>query len=303
MVSVIIPVYNAEMFITRCLESIIGQTYQEIEIILVNDGSKDNSLSILREYESGDNRIKVLSQENKGVAAARNIGLRSASGDFILYVDSDDWIEPNMIARLLELADGADIVFCGNDNADIPEQAKLTEKTEIETWDQQRQLLEFMKHKRMTGMLWNKLIRRSSTNGCHFNEKTGFGEDAEFLWQVLQNSRKMVVTNEILYHHTLEETSISHLSFSDKKYSAIPMWEAINGDVEKNYPELLTLARERLTCTAVFSLFEIKHSEYHNKENIRHMRTIARDNIVSFLKSQNVSKKFKLYAVAVCLGY
>ena len=303
MVSVLVPAFNAEKTIRRCLDSVLSQTYNDIEVITANDGSLDTTLSLLLDYAQHDQRVNVIDQPNCGVAATRNTALDRANGEWILFVDADDWIEPNMIARLLNFSDGVDIVFCANDNADTPEQVKRTVKSEVEVWDRQNQMLEFMKHKRMTGMLWNKLIRRSVTSGCRFNEKTGYGEDAEFLWKVLRKSEKMAVTNEILYHHTIGNTSISHLSFSEKKYSAIPMWESINREVDAEYPELKELARERLMCAAVFSAFEIKTCNYRNKEHIKHLRAIARRNIVRFLRSKNVSIKFKLYAIAVSLGY
>lgn len=303
MVSVLIPAYNAEKTIHRCLDSILAQTYCDIEVIIVNDGSKDSTLAELQVYEKKDERVKVIDQLNCGVAAARNTALDNARGAYILYVDADDWIEPNMVERLLKLVGNGDIVFCGNDNADTSDRVMCVNKTETEIWDQQRQMLEFMKHKRMTGMLWNKLIRRSITDGCWFNEKTGYGEDAEFLWKIIKKSRKMVVTNEVLYHHVLEDTSISHLSFSEKKFSAIPMWEAINEEVEKQYPELLELAQERLMCAAVFSMYEARGCGYKDKEQIAHMRRITRKYLRVFLKSKDVSKKFRLYAIAVSLGY
>lgn len=303
MVSVLIPAYNAEKTIHRCLDSILAQTYCDIEVIIVNDGSKDSTLAELQVYEKKDERVKVIDQLNCGVAAARNTALDNARGAYILYVDADDWIEPNMVERLLKLVADGDIVFCGNDNADTSDRVMCVDKTETEIWDQQRQMLEFMKHKRMTGMLWNKLIRRSITDGCWFNEKTGYGEDAEFLWKIIKKSRKMVVTNEVLYHHVLEDTSISHLSFSEKKFSAIPMWEAINEEVEKQYPELLELAQERLMCAAVFSMYEARGCGYKDKEQIAHMRRITRKYLRVFLKSKDVSKKFRLYAIAVSLGY
>ena len=303
MVSVLIPAYNAEKTINRCIDSILYQTYQNIEIIIANDGSTDGTLSILSDYAEKDKRIIICNQANKGVSAARNTCLKNAHGEYILYVDADDWIESNMIQRMLELINDADIVFCESDHAEISEQVEDIENVKIEYWDQKQQMLEFMKHKRMTGMLWNKLIRRNLTVGVQFNEKTGYGEDAEFLWKILKRSRKMVVTNENLYHHVLENTSISHVSFSEKKYSAIPMWEAINEDVKKEFPELLNLAKERLMCAAVFSLYDAKKCGYKNKNHIVHMRKIARKYIGIFLKSTNVSKKFKVYAIAVCLGY
>ena len=302
MVSILIPAYNAEKTINRCLDSILCQTFQDIELIIVNDGSTDSTLSILSNYAENDKRIIVYNQPNQGVSAARNTGLRNASGDYILYVDSDDWIEPNMIQRMVDLIEDADIVFCGNDYSETPGQVECIGNVKIEYWNQQQQMLEFMKHKRMTGMLWNKLIRHNITEGSWFNEKTGYGEDAEFLWRILKKSQKMIVTNEILYHHVMEQSSISHLSFSDKKYSAIPMWESVNKDVAENYPVLLPLARERLMCAAVYSLYEVRHSKYNDKDVIKQMRSIVRKYIWSFLKTANVSRKFKFYAVAACLG-
>lgn len=303
MVSVLIPAYNAEKTICRCLESVLAQTVDDFEVIIVNDGSKDSTWKMMQEYEQKDSRIRAINQSNAGVAAARNTLLRAASGEFLMYIDSDDWIEPEMLERMLSLSKESDIVFCGSDHAETPSEVKQPELIEIEKWDQERRLLEFMKHKRMTGMLWNKLIRRRTAEGCSFNPQTGYGEDAEFLWQVLKNSKKMVVTNEVLYHHTLEQTSISHLSFSEKKYSAIPMWEKINREVEQDYSELLVFANERLVSTAVYSMYEIHRCKYQNVLHISHLREITRKHIKSFVLSTNVSIKFKLYALAICMGY
>lgn len=299
MISIIVPVYNSEKYINRCLDSILNQTYKDLEIVLVNDGSTDQSLSILENYAAIDSRIKVVSQQNQGVAVARNTGLDNATGNYILYVDSDDWIENNMVGGMVELSANADIVFCGHDTANTPDKVDELGVIEIEEWDQERQLLEFMKHKRMTGMLWNKLIKKDLTEGCRFNPKTGYGEDAEFLWKILKKSDKMVVTNEILYHHVMEDTSISHLSFNDKKYSAIPMWEEINKEVEESYTSLIPLARERLMCVAVFSMYEARKCGYRNKEQLAHMRFIVRRHLFDFMKSKNVSRKFKAYALAI----
>lgn len=302
MVSIIVPVYNAENSIRRCLDSILIQTYEDIEIILVNDGSKDNSISILYEYANKDPRIIVLNQENKGVAAARNTGLDNAAGDYILYVDSDDWIEKNMVERMLELSANVDIVFCGNDSATSSENREISVDIKIENWNHEKIIAEFIKHKMISGMLWNKLIKRSLTEGCRFNPKTGYGEDAEFLWQVLQHTKSMCVTNEVLYHHVLDSNSISHLSYSDKKYSAIPMWEKINSDVVRSYPQYKEYAKISLTSAAVYGMFEARQCGYDNAENKRHMRQITRKNIIQFLKADYISKKYKLYAIAVCLG-
>lgn len=304
MVSVIVPVYNAEKYLRRCIDSILSQTYKNFELIIVNDGSTDNSLRILKEYANSDSRIKLINQENKGVAGARNTGISLVKGKYFLYVDADDWISEDMIECLVSLAEpeNADIVMCASDQASERRDIADKDKINIEIWNQNDQRYEFLEHKRMTGMLWNKLIKYSIAEKIQFNEKTGYGEDAEFLWKLLKNSQKMIVTNKILYHHVMEESSISHLEFSSKKYSAIPMWEGIVEDVYRDYPELSALVIERLMSAAVFSMYEARKSRYKNKDQIKHMRQIVRANLGAFLRSCNVSKKFKIYAIAVFLG-
>lgn len=302
MVSVLIPAYNAEKTIDRCMDSILSQTYQNIEVIIVNDGSTDNTLSILSDYAEKDKRIIIYNQPNKGVSAARNICLKNANGEYILYVDADDWIESNMIQRMVELINDADIVFCESDHAETSEQVEYIENIKIEHWDQRQQMLEFMKHKRMTGMLWNKLIRRNLTEGVQFNEKTGYGEDAEFLWEILKKSKMLIFSNEKLYHHVLDQNSISYQLFNATKYSAILMWEKVNEEVKVLDLELKKLAKERLVSVVVYSLYEAKRDKYQNRENIDHMRSIVRKNILPFLKSPNMSLKMKTYAILVCMG-
>ena len=114
-ISIIIPVYNSEKFVSRCLDHLLNQTYQNFEIICINDGSKDNSLSILKEYSKKDNRIIVLNQENKGIARTRNIGIKKASGDYIMFVDNDDYMESDYLETYAKNAiDGDyDIVIGG----------------------------------------------------------------------------------------------------------------------------------------------------------------------------------------------
>ena len=108
-VSIIIPVYNVEPFLARCLDSVVGQTLRGIEIICVDDGSPDRSIDILNRYAAQDDRIRVISQENRGLGGARNRGFDAATGEFILFVDSDDWIDPAYCERLYEAAREAEV--------------------------------------------------------------------------------------------------------------------------------------------------------------------------------------------------
>lgn len=110
MVSIIIPVYNVEQYLFQCLESVIIQSYQNLEIIIVNDGSPDNSHSIIRDFEDRDRRIKVINQQNAGLSAARNRGINKATGEYLMFVDSDDTIGIMMVEKLIEKIDGVDLV-------------------------------------------------------------------------------------------------------------------------------------------------------------------------------------------------
>ena len=137
LISIIIPIYNNEKFISRCLDSIINQTYKKIEIIIVNDGSTDKSLDVISKYEKKDNRIKVINKKNEGVSIARNIGIESSKGDYITFVDADDWLELDAIEKLyIEITEKNVDVVRGNyyinkfisDNANIAKMYELSNK-------------------------------------------------------------------------------------------------------------------------------------------------------------------------------
>ena len=115
LVSLIVPVYNAEGYLSRCLESLLNQTYPLIEIICVNDGSMDRSLEIIREYKRQDNRIQLIDKRNTGVSDSRNQALKKITGHYVMFVDSDDWLSPNTVEVLIEEAidSNSDLVMCG----------------------------------------------------------------------------------------------------------------------------------------------------------------------------------------------
>ena len=124
MVSIILPVFNAERFLPQCLDSILSQTYQEWELIAVDDGSKDGSIEILKSYENRDNRIHIISKENEGVSIARNVALEQTHGDYIYFVDSDDIVMPEALMILVEAMESSHATFVKSDFLPIDEQGK-----------------------------------------------------------------------------------------------------------------------------------------------------------------------------------
>ena len=120
LISVIVPVYNSEKYVNRCIDSILNQTYENLEVILIDDGSSDGSLKICESWAEKDNRIKILKQKNSGVSSARNLGIENASGDYVAFVDNDDWLRPEMYETMLSLAEKekSDVTVCKFINVD-----------------------------------------------------------------------------------------------------------------------------------------------------------------------------------------
>lgn len=304
-VSIIIPIYNAERFLDRCLGSILGQTYENIEVIAVNDGSRDGSLAVLNAYAEQDRRIHIVSQENAGVSTARNAGLANASGDFILFVDADDWIEPDMVSSLLRLLEEdpeADIAICNSDAAEHSDEAVLIAEPIVQVLFPEQHRKEFLIHQRLQGMLWNKLIRASLFHGLSFDSAVGYGEDAQIMWKVLCRCRNIVLTNQVYYHHIIEPTSISNQRFSSKRYSAVRVWQEIEDSARRNYPHMRKLATERLTFYAAFTLYEMFASDYKDAAAETDFLHVMRSNLAVLIKAPSISVKTKVFAVITAVS-
>lgn len=220
LISIIVPIYNTAPYLDRCISSLIEQTHRNLEIILINDGSADNSLDICLEYAARDSRIQVISQENKGLGAARNAGLAIAKGDFIGFVDSDDYIAPHMMETLLAAAVQHDADFAGGGyyavNPDTGACAPAFHGDYLyDTPIRHAQILDILRtvHASKGGnLLWftcRNLYRRSILEqiGLRFFEGNII-EDAPFNLEYLANARCMVLIREPLYYYVQTPNSI-----------------------------------------------------------------------------------------------
>lgn len=223
-ISVIVPVYNVADFIEKCVKSITAQTLEDIEIILVNDGSDDNSAEICEELAKGDNRIKFFNQENSGVSAARNKGLDNASGEWVTFVDSDDWIEPSMCEKALDAAvrSDADIVvwsfwtekngtsikshFISQKSGDITSEKNLIQAKMISRYADG----DIKGNVVSAGATWGKLCRRSliEENKIRFVVGLTRAQDTVFWLNVFERAEKIEFIDECLYHYLLSGVSI-----------------------------------------------------------------------------------------------
>lgn len=256
-ISVIIPVYNTEKYVRKCIESILGQTYRNFELIIIDDGSVDDSLNVINGFS--DERIQVISKKNEGVSATRNLGLDVATGEYILFIDSDDWIEQDMLEVLINniVKTGADISCC---QSDYKIQKSITE---LEVWNKDKTIEEFLIHKIINGSLVNKLINRKFVDNIRFDKNVRYGEDALFLWNALNNIQVFCITNRVLYHQTLHDDSSTGGGFRPIRMESHQVWDTIckGAQINKQYYKL---AKAQLANMAFFSWYSMKLSRYNN---------------------------------------
>jgi len=212
LLSVIIPIYNAENYIEDCIESVLMQTYQKMEIVLVDDGSKDKSGLICDRYGESDERVIVIHQENKGPMYARRAGLLVAKGEYIGFVDSDDTIEANMYERLIDVLEeeSADVIHSGYVSKT---QNSIDFSREVIDKENAIDLLErVLLHGDITPSIWSKVYKREYINRA-FEEvfdETIFGEDMVCLVALLFTNPKIVLLNEAFYNYRVRSNSLSH---------------------------------------------------------------------------------------------
>lgn len=217
MVSVVMPVYNVEAYLPQCLRSLTGQTLQDIEILCIDDGSDDRSAEIVQEFAAGDPRVVLLRQAHEGVSAARNLGIETARGQYIAFVDSDDWVDPDMLWKMTERAreQDADVVVCSaevhfdSDCTDSPRRrqslmAALTAPADL-VLDSDGNAVpwEILDRPGAWPFIWNKLIRADllHSRNIRFSRNLALGEDGVFLQLLFQYAARTAFMEDALYHY------------------------------------------------------------------------------------------------------
>lgn len=206
MISVIIPVYNTEKYLRKCIDSVKNQTYKDLEILLIDDGSTDSSALICDEYAEKDERIQVWHRKNRGVSDSRNYGLSKSHGEWISFIDSDDWIDLDMYRILISLAERTEssTVCCGAYQGDNRETTKRNiwrqfEGNEIIYKDKEA-LAEVI---RQSGTLWNKLLNGDCARKILFRTDIRYAEDTLYLAEYLEKNQTVAVTKKCLYYYRI----------------------------------------------------------------------------------------------------
>lgn len=253
LVSVIVPVYKVESYLRRCVDSILAQTYTNLEIILIDDGSPDNCGAICDEYAANDNRFVVIHQENQGLSQARNAGLDIASGTYVSFIDSDDAISPHFLQSLVSALENenADIAECGRldiyDNT-LPHFEAIPYT--IRGYDRDAAFSLLVPNKVFHQTVWNKVYRRSIIGNLRFPAGK-LHEDEFFTWQVFCNCSRVAFLDANLYCYYHRQGSIME-TFSPRRLDFFEARMERHKYIVEHFPHLVTLSKLEILLPCIF---------------------------------------------------
>lgn len=303
LITVVVPLYNVSQYLTECLDSIKAQTYENFEALLVNDGSTDGSDVICEKYCAEDSRFVYLPKENGGVADARNYGLDHAKGDYICFVDSDDYVTSEYLMYLYELVKDSDagISACNHwicrDGRRTPN-AEITEASVIlSTEEAFRQVLY---HGIADVSLWGKLYERRIFNSIRFRSKRIF-EDTDMFAPILKNGNGFIYGSEPQYFYRIRESSITTTGFDSRKFQYIEAADHMCEEILMDYPQLDAACNRRRVHARISTLRFMQYAEGYAEQKKQIIRFI-RKNGRRVLSDRSAPKVDKLAILSLYFG-
>ena len=303
-ISIIVPVYNVEAYLERCVESILKQTYTNLEILLVNDGSTDKSGELCDKLALRDHRIRVIHKENGGLSDARNRGIDEANSNLIGFIDSDDYIDEDMYEILYRqmVASKADLSMCGH--YDVYHQIPEKQVAEIKTWElmPEEAIKMVMEAKILSVTAVNKLYKKALFEQLRFRIGK-IAEDAFIMVDLIHQCSKIVATNEKKYYYVHRENSITTQKFSLKFLNVIEAYEQNAKIISENYPDLYDVAIMRLNW-AYFYVLDRLLVDNDFKDKVLEDRLISylKKNKKSILMDSRFTRARKMSFLALCLS-
>lgn len=295
-VSIIIPVYNSEQYLTECLDSVVSQTYDNINLTLIDDGSSDASGKICDGFASSDPRIRVIHTENKGVSEARNTGISESNGDYVCFIDSDDRVAPDYIEYLLNLLEenNADISVCQREDA----RRKLKETKTLT--DNQSCMNAFVKTGEIDSVVWGKLYKRHLFDGVFFPAGKRY-EDEFTIYKLIAKTNRIVIGSEPKYHYRKNENSFMNRSFSEKDFEWMAAMEEQKAFIAQNYPELISSANARIIYSVNKCAEKMSAAGTYHEDMLKEMQRLYRAYEMDFLKGKS-SFSAKAFSVAATIN-
>lgn len=301
MISVIVPIYNVEDYLPHCLDSLLAQTYQDLQIILIDDGSTDNSGNICDEYVRKDARFMVIHQSNHGISEARNKGLEYVNGDYVYFIDGDDYIHPQMLETLFQALHHSNYGFAMVDfkrvwDFKIEEIHENCKRISISQDELFKQLFNHSPSKLGLNeihfhVVWNKLYRKDLIKEIKFII-TGC-EDAEFNNKVFFRTLKAIYIDAPLYYWFQRSSSITHQPFNRINLKQIHSYYTCLNEIPLNKIEYRAACLEKLYKTMINRRFRSKYTKY-KKECLSIIKDVKQKTIKEFIGNTHISLKMKI---------
>lgn len=276
-VSVIVPVYNAEKTIEKCLKSLINQTYKDIEIILINDGSVDKSMEICEKYKKNNTNTILINKKNEGPGKAREEGLKYAKGKYISFIDADDYIDLNFYSILIKKMEEneANIIQCGYKTVDVNGKcigiSKLKNRQTVGKYNNAKA---YVYQKNTNNFLWNKIFEKKLFKDVLF-EHLFAGEDACVLTQLYSNANKVLTIPDKLYYYVQTSNSLCRGKYSLKKLDSIKAGEFMYNYQKKKFPDLADYYKLYICSSAGQCYCNLKFTDIEQKEiHMKKMREV-----------------------------
>ena len=282
LISIIIPVYKVEKYLEKCIKSVLSQTYKNLQIILVDDGSPDNCGNICDDYARVDNRIEVIHKANGGLSDARNVGLKAARGEYIGFVDSDDYIALNMYAHLyMLLKQGADIAECSYVEV-VGDDALFTYGYETHSYTVHEAMAEHIRDRVFRQLIWNKLYRRHVMDGIRFPTDKKI-DDEFFTYQVLGNASILISSTKVCYAYRQQRESVVHSMPTSKRIQAVEAKTQRHTYIKTHFPELTNLSSRDLWFTCIYQgQLAIRGLDTDaSKRTMEYLKNVLRENPVN----------------------
>ena len=270
MISVIVPVYNLKELVVRCVESILAQEYTDLEIIIVDDGSKDESPALCDELAARDPRIKVIHKVNGGLCSARNAGLAVCTGEYISFIDGDDYIAPDMYRILVNDIEqyGADIAQCGCEIVWEDKSVPRNGTGKLYQWTRDEAIIQLLSGELIEPSVWNKLYRRSVLEGICFNETIKLSEDIPFNVAVFRQANSIVFRDVCCYKYIKRKGSLTRTAFGKRNIATIRQVKQIEESLAGESEEIRAYAKSRLLS----SYISVYNHSFYTKTDYRSMR-------------------------------
>lgn len=295
LVSIIVPVYNVEQYIEQCIKSMINQTYNNCEFIFVNDGTKDNSVDIIKKYMKKDHRIKLKEQENSGVSSARNLGLKESCGEYIVFVDSDDYLETDFVEYMLTLIakDKCDFAFS---TKIFKRDDDIQEKDIVEKVITSEDAVATLLSPDVTVGCWNKIYRKKflDDNEITFSTSLFYGEGLQFILDCSNNANKVAISNKKIYYYRKNNVNSATTKYNiDKYYNGEKSLKLIEKKINMNNEYIKSMYLLHISTFYLGAI--IKMIENNQKNNYYKDYSKWRKNIFVNLNYIKRSKFISLY--------